>query len=330
VARGLEPLAGSVSELAEPASTLGRLAEETREVAYSLRDLGQTWDDDPERLERIESRLALYRRLAARFHCTPNELVERRAETETKLAALERDEQDLLQLDEPLGEAFEAMIQAAAALSSARRHAAKVFASAIQPRLKPLGMEKSRLTVQIETDEAGTDPTAPPPPEAGLDRVELVFLSNPGETARPLRKIASGGELSRVTLAAKTVLAGIDRVPTLIFDEIDAGVGGRLGSALGKTLAELARHRQVICITHLPQLASYARRQWAIRKQIVRNRTRTTIVPLSEAERIDELAAMLRGESAAEGTRQEALAMLKEARAPAKADPSTRGRASRR
>jgi DNA repair protein RecN (Recombination protein N) len=316
VARSLEPLAPSVSELGDAAATLDRLADEAREVAYSLRDLGQTWDDDPDRLEQIESRLALYRRLASRFHCSPDELVPRRAETECKLASIERDEQDLRQLDAPLAEAMQTLNEAAAALSAARRHTAKEFARAIQSRLKPLGLEKSRLTVEIETDEPGTDPTAPPPSEAGLDRVELVFLSNPGEAARPLRKIASGGELSRVTLAAKTVLAGIDRVPTLIFDEIDAGVGGRLGSALGKTLAELAQHHQVICVTHLPQLASYARRQWAIRKQTERKRTRTTITPLSDVERIDELAAMLRGESAAEGTRQEAIAMLREARAP--------------
>jgi DNA repair protein RecN (Recombination protein N) len=314
VARSLESLAPSISALGDAAATLGRLAEETREVAYSLRDLGQSWGDDPDRLETIEGRLAIYRRLASRLHCTPDGLVERRAETEARLAAIERDEQDLQQLDGPLAEAFRTMNETAAVLSEARRQTAGEFARAIQAQLKPLGMEKSRLTVEIETDEPGTDPTAPPPAEAGLDRVELVFLSNPGEAARPLRKIASGGELSRVTLAAKTVLAGIDRVPTLIFDEIDAGVGGRLGAALGKTLAALARHHQVICITHLPQLASHARRQWAIRKRTERKRTKTTIVPLSETERIDELAAMLRGDSAAEGTRQEAMAMLREAR----------------
>ena len=110
----------------------------------------------------------------------------------------------------------------------------------------------------------------------------MLFSANPGEEPRPLRKIASGGELSRVTLAAKAVLAAVDRVPTLVFDEIDTGVGGRLGSALGKTLAELARHHQVICVTHLPQMASYARRQWVIRKQVERGRSRTTITPLDE------------------------------------------------
>ena len=143
----------------------------------------------------------------------------------------------------------------------------------------------------------------------------MLFSANPGEEPRPLRKIASGGELSRLTLAVKSVLAAVDRVPTLIFDEIDTGVGGRLGSALGKALAELARHHQVICVTHLPQMASYADRHWVIRKRIERGRSRTTITPLNDQERVEELAAMLRGESAAEGTRQEAMAMLREARA---------------
>ncbi len=158
----------------------------------------------------------------------------------------------------------------------------------------------------------------------------MLFLANPGEAPRPLRKIASGGELSRVTLAAKTVLACADRVATLVLDEIDTGVGGRLGAALGKTLAELARHHQVVCVTHLPQVASYARRQWVIRKQTERGRTRTTITPLSDADRVDELAAMLRGESAAEGTRQEALAMLREAQDLQKEGAGTNGRAKRR
>jgi DNA repair protein RecN (Recombination protein N) len=136
--------------------------------------------------------------------------------------------------------------------------------------------------------------------------------------------------LSRLTLAAKAVLACTDRVATLVLDEVDTGVGGRLGAALGRTLAELSAHHQVICVTHLPQVASYAGRQWAIRKQTERGRTRTTITPLDEPERVTELAAMLRGESAAEGTRQEAIAMLREARTATRKSKPSNGRARRR
>jgi DNA repair protein RecN (Recombination protein N) len=315
VARSLEPLARSVSELADAAATLERLAGETREVAYALRDLGRNWDDDPGRLEDVETRLALYRKLANRFHCLPDELAARRAETEAKLASIDRDETDLKALDAPLAEAWTAVKRTAAALSEGRRKTAKDFGKAILARLKPLGMERARLTVEIETRDLGDDPLVATPPESGADKVEMVFLANPGEVPQPLRKIASGGELSRVTLAAKAVLAAVDRVPTLVFDEIDTGVGGRLGAALGRTLAELAKHHQVVCVTHLPQMASYARKQWVIRKQTERGRTRTTIAPLGESERVAELAAMLRGDSAAEGTRLEALAMLREAQA---------------
>ncbi len=314
VARRIEPIARTIPELESTVAELQRLADATREVAYTLRDLGRDWDDDPARLDTIETRLALYRKLAGRFHCAPNELAHRRAEVEAQLEAIERDESDLRELDAPLAAACTALKKSAAALSEARRKAAKGFARAIQGRLKPLGLDGARLTVEINTEPIGDDPTAQGPGEGGSDRIDILWCANPGEAPRPLRKIASGGELSRLTLAVKTVLAGADRVPTLVFDEIDTGVGGRLGAVLGKTLAELARHHQVICVTHLPQMASYAQRQWVIRKQVERGRTRTTITPLDDTDRVDELAAMLRGDSADSGTRQEALAMLQEAR----------------
>ncbi len=326
VARSLGPLADSVPELSMAVSTLERLADETREVAYSLRELGQSWEDNPTRLEDIEARLALFRRLATRFHCTPDELAARRVETEAKLAAIDRDEEDLEHLDAPLADAFQMLKSTAAVLSTARRKTARAFGRAIQSRLKPLGLEKARLTVEVDTRGMGDDPTSSSPPEAGVDCVEMFFLANPGETPRPLRKIASGGELSRVTLAAKTVLACTDRVATLVLDEIDTGVGGRLGAALGKTLAELSQHHQVVCVTHLPQVACYARRQWVIRKRTGRGRTTTSITPLDETERVEELAAMLRGDSAAEGTRQEALAMLREALKQTHGASKTNGR----
>lgn len=314
VARRLAPLTDVAPELAAAAADLERLAEEARELARSLRQFRQSTEDDPERLEEVEARLALYRRLAGRFHCAPDELAARRAEIEQQLEALDRDDEDLAHLDGPLREAWEVLKAAAADLSAGRRKAAKGFAKAVQSQLKDLGLGEARLTVVVEPAALGNDPAAPSPSEHGIDRVEFEFAPNPGETPRPLRKIASGGELSRATLAVKTVLAGADRVPTLVFDEIDTGVGGRLGAVLGKKLAELAGHHQVICVTHLPQMASYAAHQWVIRKQVERGRTRTTITRLDEPERVDELAAMLRGDSAAEGTRNEALAMLAEAR----------------
>jgi len=313
VAKTLEPLAQAAPELADVSVALERLADETREAAFLLRDLVRDWDDDPARLEDIEERMAAYRRLANRFHCGADELADRRAQTERRLTDLDQDEANLRSLDAPLAAAWETVKKAAGRLTDARRKVAKRFARTISARLKPLGLAGARLSVALETEPLGDDATARAAPHAGADRVQMLFSANPGEEPRALRKIASGGELSRLTLAAKTVLAAVDRVPTLIFDEIDTGVGGRLGAALGKTLAELAQHHQVICVTHLPQMASYAHRQWVIRKHVERGRSHTTIRQLQPDERIDELAHMLRGESAAEGTRKEAMAMLREA-----------------
>ncbi len=315
VARSLDPLSQAAAELDEAVKTLERLADETREVAFSLRGLATTWGDDPARLEQLETRMATYRRLAARFHCTPDDLADRLAATEAKLKRFEREETDLVALDRPLADAWAALELTAVKLTKARLKLAADFARIIERQLRPLGLGSATLSVAVETRELGDDPHAVAPSDAGIDRVEMLFSANPGEPPRPLRKIASGGELSRLTLAVKSVLAAVDRVPTLIFDEIDAGVGGRLGSALGKSLAGLARNHQIICVTHLPQMASYADRHWVIRKRTDRGRSRTTITALDDHERVDELAAMLRGESAAEGTRQEAMAMLSEARA---------------
>jgi DNA repair protein RecN (Recombination protein N) len=314
VARKLAPLADAVPEFADAAADLLRLADEAREVAYALRRFGQEWEDDPARLEEVETRLALYRRLAARFRCEADDLAARRDEIEAKLAAIEGDDSNLQVLGAPLLEAWTEVRRSAEGLTIARKKACKAFAKAVQAQLKGLGLDQASLKVEIESEPMGDDPCVAAACVNGADRVEIVFAPNPGEAPRPLRKIASGGETSRVMLAVKTALAEADRVPTMIFDEIDAGVGGRLGAKLGKKLAELARHRQVICVTHLPQMASYADHQWIIRKKTDRGRTKTTITPLDHDQRIDEIAAMLRGDSAAEGTRQEAISMLMEAR----------------
>ena len=314
VARRLAPLGDSVPEFADASADLLRLADEAREIAYALRRFGQGCDDDPARLDEVEARLALYRRLAARFRCEPDDLAGRRRSIDDRLAAIEGDDDALDALGAPLAAAWAGVREASSTLTAARRKACKAFAKAVQVQLKALGLGEARLAVEVAPGPLGDDPAAGPAPEAGVDRVEVVFAPNPGEDPRPLRKVASGGELSRVMLAVKTALAEADRVPTLVFDEIDTGVGGRLGAALGRKLAEVARHHQVICVTHLPQMASFAAHQWIIRKQTDRGRTRTTITPLDDGQRIEEIAAMLRGDSAAEGTRQEALSMLREAR----------------
>jgi DNA repair protein RecN (Recombination protein N) len=199
-------------------------------------------------------------------------------------------------------------------LGRQRQKAVKKFVAAVQKHLADLGMAGARLEGAWQAANLGDDPAAGEVPSMGLEQLELMLAANPGEPARPLRKVASGGETSRTMLALKTVLAAHDRVPTLVFDEIDANVGGRLGDVLGEKLAALGQSHQVICVTHLPQVASYARHQWTIRKEKKGKRTTTSIALLSEEERLAELATMLRGESAGETTRREAAAMLEAAR----------------
>ena len=176
-------------------------------------------------------------------------------------------------------------------------------------------MKQARLDAAIEVTPLPDDPMAGDVPASGIDHLEFLLTANPGEPARPLRKVASGGELSRTMLALKTVLAAHDPVRTLVvFDEIDANVGGRLGDVLGEKLAALGQSHQVLCVTHLPQVASYAAHQWTIRKTTTGKRTTTTITPLADRDaRVEELALMLRGESRSETTRKEAAEMLRTA-----------------
>jgi DNA repair protein RecN (Recombination protein N) len=227
---------------------------------------------------------------------------------------LQKDEDDLNGIEAELVGEFAKLKAAAAELSKQRRKVAKRLAAEAQKQLADLGMAEARLDAVLEPLPLGDDPATAEIHAWGADQLELTLAANPGEPARPLRKVASGGELSRSMLALKTVLSGHDRLGTLVFDEIDANVGGRLGDVIGQKLAALGRTHQVVCVTHLPQVASYARWHWTIRKTRRGNRTLTQIQTLKEGDRLEELASMMRGASRGETTRQEAAAMLEAAR----------------
>jgi DNA repair protein RecN (Recombination protein N) len=293
---------------------LSGLTSEVQDVAETLRRLGQHWEADPERLEQVEERLHLLRKLEAKYHRPIDELIAYRATLEAQEARLEQQEVDLAGVETELAGTFDRLRTAAAALSRQRQKAARQLALETQRQLADLGMRDARLEAELVSTALGPDPLTSPVPAWGIDELELTLAANPGEPARPLRKVASGGELSRTMLALKTVLAEHDRTGTLVFDEIDANVGGRLGDVLGQKLAALGQTHQVICVTHLPQVASYARHHWTIRKSRQGKRTVTTIECLEEDERLEELASMLRGEARGETTRQEAAAMLAAAR----------------
>ena len=305
--------AGFDPKLAEVASRLEALRPEVDDLAETCRDLSERFEADPERLEEVEQRIGFLKKLQARYGKTPDELIDYRATLDTKEAELQRQEDDLGGIDAQAKTAFAELKDAAAALSKARAKVAKKLAADTQKHLGDLQMAEAKLEAVIEPIALDADPLSGDVPAFGTDHLELMLTANPGEPARPLRKVASGGELSRTMLALKTVLAAHDPVRTLVvFDEIDANVGGRLGDVLGQKLASLGQSHQVLCVTHLPQVASYAAYQWTIRKQTTAKRTTTTITALtSEEARVEELALMLRGESRSETTRKEAAEMLR-------------------
>jgi DNA repair protein RecN (Recombination protein N) len=300
--------------LEEVVRRLEELHAEVQDLAGTLRHLGQRWEADPERLDEVERRLQLLRRLESKYRRSIDDLIIYRISLDEQENRLQQQEDDLERIDAELAEAYEQLRQAAAELSKQRQRIADRLAKETQKQLADLGMAGARLEAVLETNPLGDDPAHSEVPAWGADQLELTLAANPGELALPLRKVASGGELSRTMLALKTVLAGHDHRGTLVFDEIDANVGGRLGDVLGGKLAALGQTHQVICVTHLPQVASYARHHWTIRKSRRGKRTITQIQLLEESERLEELASMLRGEARGETTRQEAAAMLEAAR----------------
>jgi DNA repair protein RecN (Recombination protein N) len=302
-------------KLQEVTQRLEALRPEIQDLAETCRDLSEQFEADPDRLEEVEKRIAFLKKLQTRYSKTPDELIAYRESLDAKEAALTRQEEDLAGIDRELRTAYAAMKEAAYALSKARGKVARKLTADAQKHLVDLQMSKARLDAMIEVMKLPDDPMSGDIPAAGIDQLELMLTANPGEPARPLRKVASGGEMSRTMLAIKTVLAAHDPVRTLVvFDEIDANVGGRLGDVLGQKLAALGHSHQVLCVTHLPQVASYAAHQWTIRKTATAKRTATTITPLTtEESRVEELAMMLRGESRSETTRKEAAEMLRAA-----------------
>ncbi len=307
--------AGLDKKLAEVAARLAALKPEVQDLADTCRDLSESFEANPERLDAIEGRLQALRKLEAKYGKTVPDLIAYRASLDAKERELQSQEDDLAGIDAELAKAFAKLKDAAAALSKARAKVAKKLAAETQKHLGDLQMQKAKLDAVLEPVPLGDDPRAGDVPAFGTDHLELMLTANPGEPARPLRKVASGGELSRTMLALKTVLAAHDPVRTLVvFDEIDANVGGRLGDVLGQKLAVLGETHQVLCVTHLPQVASYATHQWTIRKQSTAKRTSTTIAELATPEaRVEELAIMLRGEARTDTTLKEAAEMLKAA-----------------
>jgi DNA repair protein RecN (Recombination protein N) len=279
-----------------------------RELAHHLRSYRDGLDQDPAQLARTEERLDRIQRLKKKYGGSEEALLTKREQLQREIDALDSGETRLEELERQLADAQQQADTLAERLTRERAKAGKKLAAKVADELAALRMDRTRIEVMVDTDrtDAGLGPL-------GRDRVEYRFSANEGEPLQPLARVASGGELSRVMLAMKTVLAEADGVPIVIFDEIDAGVGGGVAAVMGKRLRALAKHRQVFCITHLPQIASYADVHYVIEKRVSKKRTVTHARKLNQADRQEEIARMLGGVAVTNAARKTAAEMIMEA-----------------
>jgi len=287
--------------LAPLAETLGSAVSYAEDAARELRVYQEGVEFNPERLEEIEGRLDLIRTLKRKYGETLDEIIAYGQELDGKLDALEHSEAREEELTQAITKSEAKLLAAAAKLTKTRRKASAEFAAGIARELQDLGMAATKFEVSIEP-QAMTG--------KGADRVEFLLSPNPGEPLRPLAKIASGGEMSRIMLAMKSVLARTGTIPTMIFDEIDVGVGGRTAQTIGDKLEGLAGDAQILCITHLPQIASRAGTHFYIEKRVEEGRTIVSVSPLDPEGRIEEIARMLGGSRRSEAVVQHAREML--------------------
>ena len=273
---------------------------------------------DPERLEQIDARLDAIVKLKRKYGDSVAAILAHRQDVATALDRITRHDAIAEEMERAVADAAAAAGTEAAALSAARARAAERLERLVQKEIRGLGMEHGRFRVALRREPAAAGELAAGPEgwrvgPRGAESVELLLSANPGEDLRPLAKVVSGGELSRVMLAAKTVLAAADDVPVLVFDEVDAGIGGRVADVVGQKLAASAAGRQVLCVTHLAPIAAYAGQHLLVEKRVARGATRTTVTLLPAAARVDELARMLGGERVTEASRRHARELLRDA-----------------
>jgi DNA repair protein RecN (Recombination protein N) len=303
----LDPAFGAYAE-AWPA-----LKAQVEDLAFTLRDYRERVQSTPGRLDEIETRLALIERLKKKYGASVDEVLAYGADCRRQAEELGDPEERERALREGLEGARRTFLAAASRLSRERHEAASSFEKRAQGELKLLAMDKTRFQVRFTPDRPTVDETSPQAwTERGLEQAEFLLSPNPGEELRPLARIASGGELSRILLALKSV-ASLDATGlTLVFDEVDAGIGGRVADVVGRKLKGIAARHQVLCVTHLPQVASLADHHFAVQKRVERGRTLTEVRLLSATERVEEVARMLGGETVSDAARRHARDLVKQ------------------
>jgi DNA repair protein RecN (Recombination protein N) len=306
--RRLEPtlalLRSAAVELEEAGRELGRYAEAV--------------GGDPERLAAVEDRLELLRSLARKHGGSLETAVARRAEMHEELGGLRGGGERLREVGGEIAARAKEALKLARELGRARGDAARGFAASVRRELDGLAMGRCRIDVALLRPETGIPVDGAVLGPAGAERAEILIAPNPGEPPRPLARIASGGELSRILLAVKRTLSRKDPVATYVFDEVDAGIGGAVAEAMGRVLSEVSRGRQVICVTHLPQVAAFADRHHRVEKRVAGGRTHTAVALLeADDDRRREVARMIAGATITGSALEHAAALIAAARAPA-------------
>jgi len=302
----LQELEGLDSGLAESTALLNEAAILLQEGVSALRHYGDQLEIDPQRLQWLEERIGILHDLARKHRCKPVELPAAEARINQSLEAIEHSDRQRAGLETRLGELDKAYCRAAGQLTRKRQQAAGTFGKQITTAMQTLGMAGGVFEVSVLPR---ADTTHGP---RGIDAIEFRVSANPGQPVQPLSKVASGGELSRISLSIQVISAGSEAIPTLIFDEVDSGIGGGVAEIVGQKLHTLAGNRQVLCVTHLPQVAAQAHRQLQVSKLAGENTTRTSIRELTTGERVDELARMLGGMKITRQTREHAREMLEQ------------------
>ena len=304
-ARAVEQAATLDPGLSETLPALEEARIAASDAARALAEYAGSLESDPAALEQVETRREQIARLTRRYHRDVPGLLGWREELRAELATGEDAEEALDSARARVERAREECLAAGRRLSSRRHAAAREWATKLTRELKPLGLPHARL-------EFGLEPVAAAEsfPATGLERIEIRFAANPGEQLRPLQRTASGGELSRVMLALKSALEAQDRVDVLVFDEVDSGIGGAVAQTVGERLRRLSRHRQVVCVTHLPMIAALATHHLLVSKRIAAGRTTMDVEALDEAARVDEIARLLAGDRVTATTRRQAREMM--------------------
>ncbi len=316
--KSVEEISGIDSRLESTLKAVTSVNDQIEEIARDLRKYRDGISFDPQRLEEIRNRLDLIRTLKKKYAGRERSItavLAHHARIRSEVDSVEHGEEQIQKLENDLEAKRQELEKSCLGLSAKRQNAARKMSKEVVTQLKDLGMEKASFKVAVSQIEDPAGLTVDnkkrfKTESSGIDLVRFLISPNPGEDLKPLAKIASGGEISRVMLAIKTILSEADAVPVLVFDEIDAGIGGRIAEAVGVKLKEISSARQVLCITHLPQIASLAKSHFLVSKDEQKGRTITSVNALSEKEKIEEIARMLGGSKITDTTLSHAREML--------------------